>query len=98
MKQLFILFAIALVFFACKKEKEATDPCPTGKIRFNNTSGDSYYIYLDGEYKAMVTAGAFKEYEVGKGQHTTKAQQVGGGGYKEGECTVLGCDTQKFEF
>jgi hypothetical protein len=45
-KTALVLALCATGFFACNKEDEASKP--TGSIRYTNTSGDVYNIYLDG--------------------------------------------------
>lgn len=101
MKRLLPLLAI-LFFTACEKDKDTKPNCDKGTIRFTNTSNNPYNLSINGQGKGQVSGNSFVEYEVGKGEHSCKAEQASGyllyPTVRETKVSIFGCDEKEFVF
>lgn len=103
MKRLLTIALAMLIFSSC--DKDETTPgggCSKGKLRYSNRSSNPYRIFLDGQYKADLNGGNFIEYDVNKGSHSVKAEQISGYAIyptiRESSFFLDGCDSKEFLF
>ena len=96
-----ILFVISLLITGLITSCEKEDKCSTGTIIVNNTSVNSYYISINGNYTGVAPGGKSTEFTVDKGNVDLKAEQAAGyilyPTIKEGFAWIEGCDIKYWD-
>ncbi|MBK8442071.1 MAG: hypothetical protein IPL35_01060 [Sphingobacteriales bacterium] len=78
------LFLVATTFnFGCNKDDDDNggtnnSGCTLVPMRFTNTSDNPYNLFIDGTFKKQMSGNTEIVYELEKGVHTAKAEQVSG--------------------
>jgi hypothetical protein len=103
MKQNFMVVFLSLLIsnfllFACI----SVDECPSGTVRFSNTSDNPYELYINGEWEMRIDGNTFTELDLPEGKHQAKVEQLSGyllfPTIVGSELNVFGCQESQWIF